>query len=256
MEKPTQEGRRLLYDGDVRSNDHWFEKFHNMLASRDLLQNTLIIFMSDHGEHLGERDAWGHKPPGYIQGIRVPLVMVYPKKLPSGKRIKTPVQLIDIMPTILDIAGINKDELVLQGDSLLTLIDGSRPDFWASRICFSEEVINRSYKFDDRPFGSLFVGNWHMLNSKEFLPSKLRNSHTRVEPFFFKAFQFANDPAEARFMNSFYFDPFGKIIAARVMKNFHNANQQLCQAFTGQEKGAVKTDPLVLERLRDLGYLQ
>ena len=188
MEKPTQEGRRLLYDGAVRSNDHWFEKFHKMLASRDLLQNTLIIFMSDHGEHLGERDTWGHKPPGYIQGIRVPLVMVYPKKLPSGKRIKTPVQLIDIMPTILDIAGIDKDELVLQGDSLLTLIDGSRPDFWASRICFSEEVINRSYKFDDRPFGSLFVGNWHMLNSKEFLPSKLRNRHTRVEPFSSKPF--------------------------------------------------------------------
>jgi arylsulfatase A-like enzyme len=256
MEKPTQEGRRLLYDGAVRSNDHWFEKFHKMLASRNLLQNTLIVFISDHGEHLGERDAWGHKPPGYIQGIRVPLVMVYPKKLPSGKRIKTPVQLIDIMPTILDIAGINKDELVLQGDSLLTLIDGSRPDFWASRICFSEEVINRSYKFDDRPFGSLFVGNWHMLNSKEFLPSKLRNEQSRVEPFFFKAFQFATDPGEARFMNSFYFDPVAKIIAARVMKNFHNANQQLCKAFTGQEKGAIKIDPLVQERLLELGYLQ
>jgi hypothetical protein len=95
-----------------------------------------------------------------------------------------------------------------------------------------------------------------MLNSKEFLPSKLRNRHTRAEPFFFKAFQFATDPAEARFMNSFYFDPVGKIIAARIMKNFHNANQKLCQAFTGQEKGAVKSDPLVLERLRDLGYLQ
>jgi arylsulfatase A-like enzyme len=182
--------------------------------------------------------------------------MVYPKKLPSGKRIKIPVQLIDIMPTILDIAGIDKDGLVLQGDSLLPLIDGSRPDFWASRICFSEEVINRSYKFDDRPFGSLFVGNWHMLNCKEFLPLELRNRHTRVEPFFYKAFQFATDPAEARFMNSFYFDPVGKIIAARIMKNFHNANQQLSQAFTGQEKGAVKSDPLVLERLRELGYLQ
>ena len=57
-------------------------------------------------------------------------------------------------------------------------------------------------------------------------------------------------------MNSFYFDPVGKIIAARIMKNFHNANQKLCQAFTGQEKGAVKSDPLVLERLRDLGYVQ
>jgi hypothetical protein len=257
MEKPTLEGRRLLYDGAIRNNDHWFEKFYEILLSRDLLKNTLIIIIADHGEMLGERDTWGHQPPGYIQGIHVPLIMVYPQKLPPKKVIKTPVQLIDIMPTILDLAGIDKDELVLQGDSLLPLINESYPDFWDTRICFSEEVVNRwQNKFDDRPFGSLIIGNWHILNSKEFLPLNLRRRHMGIEPFFSKAFQYTTDREELRLINSFYFDLVGKFIASRVMKKIHKGNQQICQAFTGDKKRAIKSDPVVLERLRALGYVQ
>jgi len=256
MEKPTREGRRLLYDGEIRNNDHWLERFYKILLSRDLLKNTLIILIADHGENLGERNTWGHKPPGYIQGIHVPLIMIYPQKLPPKKVISTPVQLIDIMPTILDIAGIDKDEMVIQGDSLLPLINESNPDFWDSRICFSEEVIDRSHKFDDRPFGSLIIDNWHLLNSKKFLPGKLRKRYSGAEPFFFKAFQYTTDREELQFINSFYFDFVGKFIASRIMKNFHKGNQQIRQAFTEKKEGVIKSDPEVMEKLRALGYLQ
>lgn len=256
VEKPTLEGRRLLYDGAVRNNDYWFEKFYEILASRDLLKNTLIILIADHGEHLGEHNLWGHKPPSYIQGIRVPLIMVYPQKLPMKKIIKTPVQLIDIMPTILDIAGIDKDKLVLQGDSLLTLIYESTSDFLDSRICFCEEVVNRSYKFDDRPFGSLIIGNWHIINSQDFLPPSFRHRLSRVAPFFCKAFDYTADREECQFINSFYFNFVGKFIACRLIKNFHKGNQHICEAFMSDEEKSIKTDPEVLKRLRDLGYLQ
>jgi len=256
MEKPTLEGRRLLYDGEIRNNDHWFERFYEILLSRDLLKNTLIILIADHGENLGERDTWGHKPPGYIQGIHVPLIMISPQKLPPKKVISAPVQLIDIMPTILDIAGIDKDEMVLQGDSLLPLINESNLDFWDSRICFSEEVINRSKKFDNRPFGSLIIDNWHFLNSKEFLPLKLRKRYSGAEPFLSKAFQYTTDREELQFVNSFYFDFVGKFIVSRIMKIFHRRNQQICQGFTGKKEGAIKSDPEVMEKLRALGYVQ
>jgi len=256
MEKPTLEGRRLLYDGEIRNNDHWFERFYEILLSRDLLKDTLIILISDHGENLGERDTWGHKPPGYIQGIHVPLIMRYPQKLPPKKVISAPVQLIDIMPTILDIAGIDKDEMVLQGDSLLPLINESDLDFWDSRICFSEEVVNRSKKFDNRPFGSLIIDDWHFLNSKEFLPHKLRKWCSGAEPFLSKAFQYTTDREELQFINSFYFDFVGKFIVSRIMKNFHKRNQQICKGLTGKKEGTIKTEPEVMEKLRALGYLQ
>ena len=256
VEKPTTKSRRLLYDGAIRHNDHWFERFIDMLSSRGLLESTLIVFMADHGEHLGERGVWGHAPPGYIQGINVPLFMVYPPVIPAGKRVTIPVQLLDVMPTILDLAGIDPDQLVLQGDSLLSLIDGSRADFWSSRICFSEEVINRARKMDARPFGSIVSGNWHLLNSKEFLPPQLREKNSSIAPLFFKAFDFRNDPSEDRPLKIFYADPFSKMLAAHVMEKFHRANQQLYQTFVVEKQETVSIDPVVQERLRALGYLQ
>jgi len=137
--KAHSEGRRLLYDGAIRSNDHWFEKFHKMLASRDLLQNTLIILVSDHGEHLGERDAGAQTARLYSEHSCASRHGVS-KKLPAGKRIKTPVQLIDIMPTILDIVGINKNELVLQAIPA----DADRwiqPGFWVSASAFLKKSL-------------------------------------------------------------------------------------------------------------------
>jgi arylsulfatase A-like enzyme len=256
VKAPTRQGRRLLYDGAIRNNDYWFEEFHKTLASRGLLENTLIIFMSDHGEFLGERGMWCHEPPGYPEGIRVPLIMAYPKKLPVGKRISDPVQLLDIMPTVLDIAGIELDNLVLQGDSLLSLIDGSNSEYWKSRICFSEEVVRRGYKFDRRPFGSIIINNWHLLNSKEFLPAKLRQRHSRLEPLLFQAFHTSDDITAHRFGYAFYGDPLSKYFASRIMQKFHDNNHRLFDAFSIDEARAITVDPLVQEKLRGLGYLQ
>ena len=129
-------------------------------------------------------------------------------------------------------------------------------DFWAWHIYFSEEVVDRSHKFDDRPFGSLIINNWHFLNSKKFLPLKRRKRYSGAEPFFFKAFQYTTDREELQFINSFYFDFVGKFIASRIMKNFHKGNQQIRQAFTEKKEGVIKSDPEVMEKLKALGYVE
>ena len=66
--------------------------------------------------------------------------MVYPKRIAPGVRMAEPVQLLDVMPTILDIAGIDSTGLLLQGRSLLPLSDG-REGVWG-RIALSEELTN------------------------------------------------------------------------------------------------------------------
>ena len=59
VETPTLEGRRALYDGEIRANDHHFERLLEELERLELLKDTLVIFLADHGEHLGERGLMG-----------------------------------------------------------------------------------------------------------------------------------------------------------------------------------------------------
>ena len=73
VETPTLEGRRALYDGEIRANDHHFERLLEELERLELLKDTLVIFLADHGEHLGERGLWEHHDPTYVQVLHVPL---------------------------------------------------------------------------------------------------------------------------------------------------------------------------------------
>ena len=124
IERPTAAGRRNLYDGEVLYNDDQFGELLELLSARGILEDTLFILLADHGEKLGEDGAWGHQPPGFVEGIHVPLFMVKAGTITPGRRIVEPVQLIDVMPTVLDLAGIDTSELVLQGDSLVPLLRG------------------------------------------------------------------------------------------------------------------------------------
>ncbi|MEZ4549017.1 MAG: hypothetical protein R2874_00645 [Desulfobacterales bacterium] len=73
------------------------------------------------------------------------------------------VQLIDIMPTILDYANINKDSLMMQGSSLVPLLSSENEDFWRNRICCSDEVM---FDVDKKGvYGSLFYKDIHILTS-------------------------------------------------------------------------------------------
>ena len=85
--RPTLEGRRRLYDGEIRHNDARLESFIGALDRLGILEDSLLVFMSDHGEHLGEHALWIHKPPGFVQVLHVPLLMVHPRLLPRGVRI-------------------------------------------------------------------------------------------------------------------------------------------------------------------------
>ena len=102
VERPTLVGRRLLYDGEIRHNDSLVGALVEQLESLGLREDTLIVLLSDHGEHLGEHGLWEHHPPGYRQVLHVPLILVHPAGLPEGRRIDQIVQLTDVMPTVLD----------------------------------------------------------------------------------------------------------------------------------------------------------
>jgi arylsulfatase A-like enzyme len=94
------------YDGEIRYFDLHFQRLVDALKAMDLYDNSLIIFTSDHGEGMGEHGYYfAHGEYVYESVIRVPLIVRYGLDL-QGQR-KDLVQLVDVVPTILDAAGLS-----------------------------------------------------------------------------------------------------------------------------------------------------
>jgi arylsulfatase len=114
-----------LYDGEISYWDAHLGQLLGYLQSKGLLDNTLIVVTGDHGEAFGEHGKWVHGSALYEEEVRVPLVMRYPGRIAPGQVVTTPVQSMDLMPTILEYAGatIPND---LQAVSLVPLAAGDR----------------------------------------------------------------------------------------------------------------------------------
>jgi choline-sulfatase len=104
------------------------------LASAGLDRDTLVVYTSDHGDNLGTRTFWG-KSNMYEEAAGIPLIMRGPG-IEAGRRIRTPVSLVDAFPTIVEAVGeeAHPDDRQLPGRSLLHLMNGEDPD----RTVFSE----------------------------------------------------------------------------------------------------------------------
>ena len=116
-----------LYDGQVRQLDDYMKQLMERMKQWSILDNTLIIITSDHGEELFEHGFIGHASTSlnaklYDEIIHIPLIIWWPKKI-KHKVVGDLVQQIDIMPTILDMLGIPPFE-GLQGYSLVPSIQG------------------------------------------------------------------------------------------------------------------------------------
>ncbi len=111
---------RALYDGDATYLDARIGELAGFLRAQGILDDTLLIITSDHGEHFGEHGLGGHDFSLYDELVRVPLVIRYPAAFTPGRREASLVSLIDLFPTILEVAGIDWDgKGQLQGRSLL-----------------------------------------------------------------------------------------------------------------------------------------
>ncbi len=116
------------YVGEIAYTDSQLGRLWNYLEENNLIDNTILIFASDHGESLGEHQESTHGFFIYQEGIHVPLIFVTPFKDLHGIRRKEVVSLVDIMPTVLEMEEILFPSQV-QGKSLLPLFfDEERND--------------------------------------------------------------------------------------------------------------------------------
>lgn len=96
---------RALYDGELSYLDQQIGELIDFLRSLGILDNTVVIVTSDHGDSLGEHEHIGHRMALYEQLVHVPLIIRYPSKFRPGTRVKEQVSLIDLYPTLLELAG-------------------------------------------------------------------------------------------------------------------------------------------------------
>jgi arylsulfatase A-like enzyme len=100
------------------------------------MDDTLIIFATDHGELLGSHGLWQKMMP-YEEAVRVPLIMRYPARIRAGLRSQAVVSLIDVMPTILSVLGESVPENMQSRDLSPAFRDGA--EFQADAYRFSEQ---------------------------------------------------------------------------------------------------------------------
>jgi arylsulfatase len=125
------------YDGQIRFWDDEFATFMERIGGRDLLDNTMIVVTSDHGEEFLERGGFNHGATLFQEQISVPLIWKFPRDRVPTSVVTEQVELIDVMPTLLALVGIEPTG-DLQGDDLRPLLEG---DSWQQRPAFSEAAV-------------------------------------------------------------------------------------------------------------------
>ncbi|MEM7052027.1 MAG: sulfatase [Acidobacteriota bacterium] len=139
-----------LYDGGLRRMDHYLGRFLDDLEARGVLDSTALIVTSDHGEGLNEHGDFEHAHGEvFDEHVRVPL-LVRPAGGVSAARVATPVTSLDVLPTLLDFAGLEDPGLL--GGSLRRLAEApSQP----SRAVLShginslQELFERRYRLGE-----------------------------------------------------------------------------------------------------------
>jgi arylsulfatase A-like enzyme len=112
------------YDGAVAYMDAAIRTIFTTLATLGILDETIIVINGDHGETLYEHECWFDHHGIYDNVLHVPLILRYPGKLPAGRRVSGFCQHKDLVPTLLDLAEIERPTLELEGRSLLPMVRG------------------------------------------------------------------------------------------------------------------------------------
>ena len=121
--------RRMMahYFALITHIDRQVGRLLEVLEEHGQIENTIVVFTSDHGEMLGDH-GFTEKCFMYESSVRVPCLISWPRRLPSGLRVSTPLAGVDLMPTLLDLADVPIPS-PMDGRSVAgPVLAGSQPD--------------------------------------------------------------------------------------------------------------------------------
>jgi arylsulfatase A-like enzyme len=117
------------YDGAIAYMDAAIQRIFTALESKGLAEDTIVVINGDHGETLHDHECWYDHHGLYEPTLVVPLIIRYPGRVPAGKRVAGYNQHKDLTPTLLELAGIERDDINFDGRSLMQMVRGETPSF-------------------------------------------------------------------------------------------------------------------------------
>ncbi len=228
--EPDVHHLRALYDSEIRFTDQHLGRLFRHLRDSGRYDDAVIVFTADHGETFLDRNRWiGHGKNLFNELIRVPLLIKLPARANAGTRIETPVALIDVVPSLLDVLGLKPPPGDVFEGRALPLADPEALARLADEPIFSETMARRRW------LQSMIMGKWKLIADR-------KNGR-------FRLYDLEADPGERT--NLARTDPrtaerLGKTLRAWTARIDAERHDGAVPDFTVEE----------LERLRALGYLQ
>ncbi len=235
--------RRGAYLAAIRWVDVTIARIREALDDAGLLDRTLLILASDHGETFGEHGVHGHARNVLTPVVSVPLVFRFPFRVEPPVRVAVQVRNVDIAPTLLELAGVPIPES-FEGHSLVPLLTGAegadRPAYAALGVpLFADASVQTA----------MSNGRWTYARNAEAPEGDEEAYEARAaDPGAELLFDRRLDPGEN--VNLITREP----LEASRMRAF--LDDHLAQGEAGVVTRGARIDPEIAERLRAMGYLR
>ncbi len=236
------------YDAEIAYTDHQIGSLLEAMDGNGLLDNTLTVFTSDHGESLGEHYYYfDHGRFGFQTCVRVPFIVHFPGVVPPGVD-SEPVELIDLAPTLLEAAGVDLDDgRWMQGRSL-------SPRLWPPGDAPTEEP---KYAFTEAGYGE----NRQWLKIVRDRRFKLTNATVPADQRWIGGpdvpwilYDLENDPDELENVAESFPAEFRRL--RNVLRAWWDEAPFEVQVDEGTNAEPREMDEVTREQLKALGYLQ
>jgi len=217
-----------LYDGEIRFTD---DILGGILAELDRcgrLDNSLVVLVSDHGQEFFEHGYKGHMRTLFDEAVLVPMIFSWPGRLPEGFTVNQQVRSIDVMPTILGLAGIPLNHEI-QGRDLSRLLYGKK---------LSEQPALCELLADKRQHRAIRTNQ-----TKVWIDGRTQKQWH---------FDLRKDPGEHSPLAQVSRKS-GKLIPE--LSEMVRQSQALRKQKIGQTQKKVEIDEKIMQRLRSLGYI-
>lgn len=236
-----------LYDAEIRYVDQQLRRlFQAIHDDQELFQETAIIVLSDHGEEFKDHGKYQHDQL-FEELVHVPLIVRLPPPLErSGAvgRVSTPVELLDVAPTVAELLGVEDESAGWTGRSLAPLMEtpGAVPGGWELRPTFSELVVDPGPKY----YRAVAFQGWKYIHAwqsdKDFTWEWL--FFLDDDPLEQKDLMHSTDPRDVRALERL-----------RLLLKAHTLETQAKAESLGPA-GAVEMDADMERLMRQLGYIR
>ncbi|MDD5678406.1 MAG: sulfatase [Kiritimatiellae bacterium] len=218
-----------LYDGEIRFTDDQIKVLIDTLRDMNLLTDTLLVITGDHGEEFWDHDRMMHAHTLYDELLRVPLIIHWPKEIKPKQVVAEQVSLVDLMPTLLDMAGLPIPGQC-RGQSLVSLFMSSSRRTFTERPVFAETESRTALKC--------------IRTSSQILIEHVKDKT-------FEAYDLENDPFERDDLALMpQYTEFQPLLTAYEDWKKQNAEFNA----TNRPAQTIKIDPQLMKQLKSLGY--